>query len=149
MASGAAGTGGPDMARYSPVRTGNAVVDRNLDAIASSISTSSVSYTQTLVSAFLNGWSALVGVQAPGYRLWSTGEVELFGGLTGGTSGVAALVLPSSLAPAATRQWGTAGWNGSAPVACLVKLDTLGNVILVVNSNNQAFLDGVRWVAGA
>lgn len=132
---------------YSPIRTGDRLINQNLDAIAQALSPAAVPQSiliQTM--AFKNGWGALVGFQAPGYRIWPTGEIELFGGLTGGTSALAAFVLP--FAPAAQRQWGAGSWDGTKPVAAMMKIDALGNVIPVVNSNVQVFLDGVRFVSG-
>ena len=133
---------------FSPRRTGDPLTNQNFDAIAKEFQAEAAPTTTLIAgSAFKGAWTAAGGFQAPGYRLWATGELELFGALTGGTSNTIAFTLP--LAPRAIHFWAAANWNGSAPVAAFIKLDINGNVIPVVTNHTLVFLDGVRFVPGA
>lgn len=99
--------------------------------------------------AFQHSWAASGAGQAPAYHVLSTGEVELIGVLTGGTLNTVAFQLPAALAPSAVRQWATFDWSGAAGSVAWVKIDTSGNVTVNGASNNQIWLDGVRFTPAA
>jgi hypothetical protein len=89
-----------------------------------------------------NGWSNSGGTnQTAAYRLNSrTGNVELAGLITGGTSGATAFTLPLGFRPAAGNAFGTQGGG-------TVVVTAAGLVIVTPGSGASIWLNGVSFYA--
>ena len=112
---------------------------------ATSIGSSSIHFTNATLK---NGWHNFADGYAPaGYAKDSLGVVHLRGGISGGTSGVPAFLLPSGMRP--THHLDITVFTNAGTAVGYISVSTAGQVTPIgVYAASFTALDGVSFAAG-